>query len=410
MKLSLAAQISLGIAVSIMIAFFSYETALVIGYAEQTDKSPLYGWVAVVSFMPFFFYGIVELIRKARYKFQTIDDTLSAINGSNALVEFETDGTILSCNEIFCKVTGYSEKELIGMKHKSLMPKDTDWEKYKEFWYNLKKGKVKSGEFKRKNKANELIWIYGNYNPIKNPYGEVYRVLKIASDITDKKKIEAEIAKKNGYLEHAAKILRHDMHSGINTYIPRGLSSLKRRLSKEDINKLKITAPLKMIQEGLLHTQKVYKGVKEFTNLVKENTDLETAMLNIKEVLENYLSSTSYGRQVKIDDLVESNINEALFSTAVDNLIRNGLKYNDSATKMIHVYMEDDNILVIEDNGIGMSQQEFEKLSEPYARGGKDETGSGLGLNICNAIIEEHGFTITSEKIETGTKIRITLK
>ena len=99
-----------------------------------------------------------------------------------------------------------------------------------------------------------------------------------------------------------------------------------------------------------------------------------------------------------------------MFSTAVDNLIRNGLKYNDSATKMIHVYMEDDNILVIEDNGIGMSQQEFEKLSEPYARGGKDETGSGLGLNICNAIIEEHGFTITSEKIETGTKIRITLK
>ena len=410
MKLSLAAQISLAIAIAIMIAFFSYQTALVIGYADLTDKSPIYGWVAVVSFMPFFFYGIVELIRKARYKFQTIDDTLSAINGSNALVEFETDGTILSCNEIFCKVTGYSEKELIGMKHKMLMPEDTNWEKYSEFWYNLKKGKVKSGEFKRKNKANELIWIYGNYNPIKNPYGEVYRVLKIASDITDKKKIEAEVAKKNGYLEHAAKILRHDMHSGINTYIPRGLSSLKRRLSKDDISRLKITAPLKMIQEGLLHTQKVYKGVKEFTNLVKENTDLETAMLNIKDVLENYLSSTSYGKQVKIDDLVESNINEALFSTAVDNLIRNGLKYNDSATKMIHVYMEGDNILVVEDNGVGMSQEDFEKLSEPYARGDKDETGSGLGLNICNAIIEEHGFTITSEKIETGTKIRITLK
>ena len=410
MKLSIAAQISLGIAIAIMIAFFSYQTALVIGYADLTDRSPIYGWVAVVSFMPFFFYGIVELIRKARYKFQTIDDTLSAINGSNALVEFETDGTILSCNEIFCKVTGYSEKELIGMKHKMLMPKDTNWEKYSEFWYNLKKGKVKSGEFKRKNKANEIIWIYGNYNPIKNPYGEVYRVLKIASDITDKKKIEAEVAKKNGYLEHAAKILRHDMHSGINTYIPRGLSSLKRRLSKDDISRLKITAPLKMIQEGLLHTQKVYKGVKEFTNLVKENTDLETAMLNIKDVLENYLSSTSYGKQVKIDDLVESNINEALFSTAVDNLIRNGLKYNDSATKIVHVYMEGDNILVVEDNGVGMSQEDFEKLSEPYARGDKDETGSGLGLNICNAIIEEHGFTITSEKIETGTKIRITLK
>jgi hypothetical protein len=65
-----------------------------------------------------------------------------------------------------------------------------------------------------------------------------------------------EIEKKNTYLEHAAKILRHDMHSGINTYMPRGLSSLERRLSEEQVKELKIDAPLKMIKEGLRHTQK----------------------------------------------------------------------------------------------------------------------------------------------------------
>lgn len=410
MKLSIAAKISLSIAIIIMVAFFSYQTAILINYAKQTKNTVIYNWLSIVCFTPFFLYTVVEFVRKARYKFQTIDDTLSAINESNALVEFEPDGTILSCNDIFCKVTGYSKKELIGKHHEIFMPNDTDWEKYREFWWQLKKGKVKSGEFKRKNKSGGLIWIYGNYNPIKNPYGEVYRVLKIASDITDKKKIESEVSKKNGYLEHAAKILRHDMHSGINTYIPRGLNSLKRRLTAQDITDLKISAPLKMIQEGLIHTQKVYKGVKEFTNLVKDNTDLSTDFLDIKKVLEDYLSSTSYIKQVKIDDLVKSNINEALFSTAVDNLIRNGLKYNDSSTKIVHVYMENDYTLVVQDNGVGMSQEEFEKLSEPYARGNKDETGSGLGLNICNAIIEEHGFSITSEKIETGTKIRINLK
>lgn len=409
MKLSIAAQISLGISVLIMMSFFSYQTALVIGYAELTDLSPLIGWGAVVSFMPFFFFTLVEIVRKARYKFQTIDDTLSAINKSNALVEFDTDGTIVSCNKIFCELSGYTEEELTGMKHNQLMPKNYDEYKYREFWASLNRGSIQSGEFMRKSKYGKNIWIYGNYNPIKNPYGEVYRILKIATDITDKKEVQAEVAKKNGYLEHAAKILRHDMHSGINTYIPRGLSSLKRRLTEENIKALKISAPLKMIQEGLLHTQKVYKGVKEFTNLVKENANLETSLLNMKDVLESYLSSTSYGKQVKIDNLVESNINEALFSTAVDNLIRNGLKYNNSATKMVHVYMEDAHTLVIEDNGVGMSQEDFERLSEPYARGNKDETGTGLGLNICNAIIEEHGFTITSEKIETGTKIRINI-
>jgi hypothetical protein len=82
------------------------------------------------------------------------------------------------------------------------------------------------------------------------------------------------VNQKNSYLEHAAKILRHDMHSGINTYMPRGLTSLRRRLSEDKIKELKIDSPLKMLEEGLRHTQKVYAGVKEFTNLVKEDVQL----------------------------------------------------------------------------------------------------------------------------------------
>ena len=97
------------------------------------------------------------------------------------------------------------------------------------------------------------------------------------SEITDVEydKIKKEIIQletNNTYLEHAAKILRHDMHSGINTYIPRGVSSLEKRLTDDNIKELKIESPLKMIKEGLLHTQKVYKGVYEFTNLVKKDS------------------------------------------------------------------------------------------------------------------------------------------
>ena len=80
--------------------------------------------------------------------------------------------------------------------------------------------------------------------------------------------------KKNTYLEHAAKIIRHDMHSGINTYLPRGIKSLKRRISPEQIKELKIQSPLKLIEDGLSHAQKVYSGVYEFTNLVKNNAQM----------------------------------------------------------------------------------------------------------------------------------------
>ena len=409
MKLSIVAKISLGVSVFIMLTFFAVQTALVIGYFEVNYRFTLFGWLCVVSFMPPFFYVVIEFVRRVRYKFQSIDDILGAINESNALVELDLDGTILSCNDIFCKISGYSQEELQGKHHRTLMPSTMDVRKYKESWDKLRRGKVVFGEFRRIAKDGSEFWIYGNYNPIKNPYGETYRVLKVASDITEKKLIEMEVGKKNSYLEHAAKILRHDMHSGINTYIPRGLSSLKRRLSDKQIKDLKITAPLKMISEGLIHTQKVYSGVKEFTNLVKKDAQLDKTHNNLKDILSTYLSSTSYYKQVVIEDLGSAVVNEALFCTAVDNLIRNGLKYNDSPTKKVSLFREG-NSLYIQDNGRGMSQEQFLELSQPYTRGKDKEQGTGLGLNICIAIMEEHSFTVKAEKLEQGTNIIIELK
>jgi K+-sensing histidine kinase KdpD len=239
---------------------------------------------------------------------------------------------------------------------------------------------------------------------------ELEGFMSIRYDVSELVRKSNEIEKKNTYLEHAAKILRHDMHSGINTYIPRGVSSLERRLSEDDIKELKIEAPLKMIKEGLLHSQKVYKGVYEFTNLVKKDVVLNKEEYNLKSILENYLSTTSYKSQVKIDELVIADVNEPLFCTAVDNLIRNGLKYNDSDTKMVHIYMEKGS-LVIQDNGRGLTQEEFNRLSKPYVRKeGQKEGGSGLGLNICLAILSEHGFSLKCQKNSKGTKLSIKIK
>ena len=105
-----------------------------------------------------------------------------------------------------------------------------------------------------------------------------------------------------------------------------------------------------------------------------------------------------------------ASINEPLFCTAIDNLIRNGLKYNDSKTKYVKIYKEG-NSLVVHDNGRGMTQDEFNEFSKPYTRK-KDnkESGSGLGLNICVAIMREHGFDISCEKYDGGTKIMVNIQ
>jgi K+-sensing histidine kinase KdpD len=212
-----------------------------------------------------------------------------------------------------------------------------------------------------------------------------------------------DINKKNTYLEYAARIIRHDMHSGINTYMPRGLSSLQKRMDQEKIDELKIGPSLKMISEGLAHTQKVYKNVYEFTNLVKVKADFSTKEIDLKEALEKYLANTSYRNQVVIDDLGLVNANEQLFCNAIDNLIKNGLKYNEKNDKCVKIYKEVD-VIVVEDNGIGLTSKKFEELIK---KGIDTESDTGIGLSITKAIIEEHGYSIFCEKVENGTKMKI---
>ena len=219
-----------------------------------------------------------------------------------------------------------------------------------------------------------------------------------------------EINKKNSYLEHAARIIRHDMHSGINTYMPRGISSLEKRLTEEDIQRLKIEGALKMVKEGLNHTQRVYKSVYEFTNLVKQHVVLNKTMVDVKELIWKYISPNSYSSQVEISDLGQLEVNEILFCNAIENLIKNGLTYNDSQDKKVKIYI-DNEYIVVEDNGKGFTQKQFEKQLKKYAT--KKETSEdekGLGLNICVAILEEHGYKLSCEKIDTGTKMKIKIK
>jgi PAS domain S-box-containing protein len=358
------------------------------------------------------FSSIRQDITDLKTKELDIRNRMNAINQSNAVIEFDLSGNIIYANQNFCNTLGYSLKELRGKHHSIFVTEEySKSDEYKELWDKLKNGDFISAQFNRIKKNGEEIWLQATYNPIFDNNGQSVRVMKIAVDITDKVLQSKEIERKNTYLEHAAKILRHDMHSGINTYMPRGVNSLERRLTHEDIVNLKIEAPLKMIKEGLKHSQKVYKGVYEFTNLVKKDVVLNKDECNIKVILDDYLSSTAYASQVILDDnLPTIELNEPLFCTAVDNLIRNGLKYNDSATKFVKIYPEGDSVY-IQDNGRGITQEDFNHLSKPYTRKeGQKESGTGLGLNICVAILEEHGFEITCEKNEIGTKMKIKVK
>lgn len=263
---------------------------------------------------------------------------------------------------------------------------------------------------------NWLIWVAILITILSTIIGLITRNLiqkrKIAKLHDEIIKQFDDIQSKNGFLEYSARLIRHDMHSGINTYMPRGISSLEKRLGDEEIKRLKIESPMKMLKDGLTHTQKVYKEIYNFSNLVKKDVVLEKENVNIKELLDKFLQSTGYKDQVEIsENLPNLDVNGYLFEISIDHLIRNGIKYNDSENKCVKIYAEDEYIC-IEDNGRGMTQEEFLHLSKPYVRReGQKETGDGIGLNISLAILKEHGFSVTSQKLEPiGTKLKIKIR
>jgi PAS domain S-box-containing protein len=372
-----------------------------------TDPSLLAYFILEVFF-------ILILVRVLRFRAVKSKEKMTAIDKTNIIVRLRPDGTIVAVNPMFCHVSGYTESELVGRHHSTVVPKHrANSAEYRAFWERLANGRSHTRTYERISRAGESFWLQATYTPIHNAAGSVYEVLKIATDVTQQAKDSMQLRHKNTYLEHAAKILRHDMHSGINTYIPRGIKSLKRRLSPEIIEEHRIAAPLKLLEEGLLHTQKVYTGVKEFTNLVKPGVTLTKEPLDLGDILGEYLDTTSYKRQVVIDVLPTVPVNRALFCTAIDNLIRNGLKYNDSDLKLVAITMLDNRHLGVVDNGRGMSQIDFEEYSKPYVRGsGQVESGSGLGLNICIAILHEHGFPVHCRLNPegSGTIIKVKIK
>ena len=110
---------------------------------------------------------------------------IAAINKSQAMIEFATDGTILDANANFLQAMGYTLAEIRGKHHRIFVePAYQSSREYTAFWDALRRGEFQAGQYKRYGKNGKEVWIEGAYNPIIDPQGKVQKVVKFATDIT----------------------------------------------------------------------------------------------------------------------------------------------------------------------------------------------------------------------------------
>lgn len=120
---------------------------------------------------------------------------VSAINRSQAVIEFNLDGTILTANENFLSVIGYTLDEIKGKHHSMFVEPDyKNSQDYKDFWEALNRGEFKAAQYKRVGKGGKEIWIEASYNPIFDLRGKPFKVVKFATDLTGRKEENRKLA------------------------------------------------------------------------------------------------------------------------------------------------------------------------------------------------------------------------
>src|SRR6516165_9677419 len=133
-------------------------------------------------------FGVVKFateVTTQKLKNADLAGQIEAIAKSQAVIEFNMDGTITAANENFLHALGYTFNEIQGKHHSMFVdPSERDGAAYREFWANLNQGRYQAGEYKRVGKGGREVYIQASYNPIFDLNGKPFKVVKYAADVT----------------------------------------------------------------------------------------------------------------------------------------------------------------------------------------------------------------------------------
>lgn len=198
----------------------------------------------------------------------------NALDKALATIEFTPEGNILKANQNFLTTIGYSLKDIVGKHHKMFCTK-VFYEKNPRFWNELAQGQFKSGKFKRIAADGSEIWLEATYNPILDSTGNVTKIIKFASNITDR-------IKNNSAVTEAAVIAHESAVSTVET-AKKGSEILQSSIANSDAIVSQVLKSVDLIKD--LNEQSAVIGsivstissIADQTNLLALNAAIEAA-------------------------------------------------------------------------------------------------------------------------------------
>ncbi len=160
-------------------------------------------------------------VTREKMEFSDLHGQVGAINKSQAVIQFDLGGNILTANQNFLDAVGYRLDEIQGRHHGMFVPpEERGSSAYAAFWEKLNRGEYQAAQFRRIGKNGREIWIEASYNPILDLNGKPIKIVKYAIDVTAQAQLFANLATMIGEVNTAV------AHSSSQAELAAGTSSV----------------------------------------------------------------------------------------------------------------------------------------------------------------------------------------
>lgn len=217
---------------------------------------------------------IASDVTASKTELDTKNAVYDAINRSMAVIHFDPQGNVLEANTNFQQVMRYKAAEITGRHHRMFCD-DEFYQANPRFWLDLAAGQHKSGRFKRFTKEGQVIWIEATYNPIFDSSGNVVRVIKFASDVT-------QSVNKEDAVRHAADMAGNTSEE-TSVIVANGVEKLQETVSVTDAMVKEISRAYQQAETLTSHAKNIgvivstIRSIAEQTNLLALNAAIEAA-------------------------------------------------------------------------------------------------------------------------------------
>ena len=201
---------------------------------------------------------------------------MKAIERSNAVIEFDLDGNIVTANDNFTTTVGYQLSEITGKHHRIFCDAEfAESDEYRQFWQRLKKGEFVSGRFKRFTKNGDIVWLEATYNPLFDADGKLTGFIKFAIDITASV-LQAEEEANNAM--RALELTRETQETAATgTVVIQNAGEEMRKVSEAVADTAANITDLGTQSERITSIVNTIGGIAEQTNLLALNAAIEAA-------------------------------------------------------------------------------------------------------------------------------------